>query len=97
MVILVGVWAGPTATLAQVGVFSLAMAAFFLVSEKPPWRFNWPLIMPVAAIAGIPLTIGFVGLDGLLGRTSQVNGLCLAADGKAMDLQMLRMVFARNA
>ena len=29
--------------------------------------------------------------DGLLGRTSQINGLCLAADGKALDLQILKM------
>ncbi len=29
--------------------------------------------------------------DGLIGRVSQVNGLCLAADGKSLDLQILRM------
>lgn len=29
--------------------------------------------------------------DGLVGRTSQVNGLCLASQGKAFDLAILRM------
>ncbi len=29
--------------------------------------------------------------DGLVGRVSQVNGLCLAAEGKAFDLALLRM------
>ncbi len=31
--------------------------------------------------------------DGLLGRTSQVNGMCLAANGKSLDLAMARMSF----
>jgi hypothetical protein len=31
--------------------------------------------------------------DGLLGRTSQVNGMCLAADAKMLDLAMARMAF----
>ena len=29
--------------------------------------------------------------DGLVGRTSQVNGLCLAAQGKAFDLSLMKM------
>ncbi|MBO52734.1 MAG: hypothetical protein CMJ69_18350 [Planctomycetaceae bacterium] len=29
--------------------------------------------------------------DGLIGRTSQVNGLCLAAQGKAFDLSLMKM------
>ncbi len=36
----------------------------------------------------------FIGddlFDGLVGRTSQVNGLCLAAQGKAFDLSLVRM------
>jgi len=32
--------------------------------------------------------------DGLIGRTSQVNGLCMAADGKALDLASMRMFLA---
>ncbi len=29
--------------------------------------------------------------DGLIGRTSQVNGLCLAADGLSFDMAVMRM------
>lgn len=38
--------------------------------------------------------IGDDEFDGLVGRHSQVNGLCLAAEGKAIDLQMMRMSLA---
>mgnify|MGYP003390147742 CR=1 FL=1 len=31
--------------------------------------------------------------DGLLGRTSQVNGMCMAGQGKMLDLAMARMTF----
>jgi hypothetical protein len=31
--------------------------------------------------------------DGLIGRLSQVNGLCLAAERKAMDVELMRMMF----
>jgi len=67
MVMLVGVWATPMAVVAQVGVFTLAMAAFYFVSESPNRRFSWPIIIPVAALAGMPMTLGFLGLTGLYG------------------------------
>ena len=35
--------------------------------------------------------IGDDEYDGLAGRTSQVNGMCLAAQGKALDMTLLRM------
>lgn len=35
--------------------------------------------------------IGKSEYDGLIGRTSQVSGLCMAASGKGMDLAVLRM------
>ncbi len=35
--------------------------------------------------------------DGLTGRTSQVNGMCLAAEGKAVDLALARMTFELEA
>ena len=38
-----------------------------------------------------PTLIGDDEYDGLVGRTSQVNGMCLAAEGKALELAMLRM------
>ena len=33
-------------------------------------------------------------LDGLVGRTSQVNGLCLAATGRRLDTSIMRMIIA---
>jgi hypothetical protein len=33
-------------------------------------------------------------LDGLIGRTSQVNGLCLAATGRQLDTSIMRMILA---
>ncbi|MCA9214869.1 MAG: zinc-dependent metalloprotease, partial [Planctomycetales bacterium] len=38
-----------------------------------------------------PSMLGDDQFDGLTGRTSQVNGLCLAAEGKAFELAILRM------
>ena len=38
-----------------------------------------------------PQFIGDDEFDGLIGRTSQVNGMCLAAQGKAFDLALMRM------
>lgn len=67
MVALVAVWASPTAAVSQVGVFALSLAALYLTGEKPAWKFNWPIIVPVAAITGMPITIGFLGLSGLYG------------------------------
>jgi hypothetical protein len=32
--------------------------------------------------------------DGLVGRSSQVNGLCLAAEGKAFDMALMAMTFS---
>lgn len=37
-----------------------------------------------------PKMLGDDMFDGLIGRTSQSNGLCMAAKGKALDLAMLR-------
>jgi hypothetical protein len=38
-----------------------------------------------------PTLIGDDEYDGLIGRVSQVNGMCLAARGKAMDMALVRM------
>ena len=35
-------------------------------------------------------------IDGLVGRTSQVNGGCLAAEGRRYDVAMMRMMMALN-
>jgi Met-zincin/Domain of unknown function (DUF5117) len=41
-----------------------------------------------------PRLIGNNPYDGLVGRTSQLNGLCLAADGKSFDVAVMRMHMA---
>jgi hypothetical protein len=41
-----------------------------------------------------PALIGDDEYDGLIGRTSQVNGLCTLAQGKAFDVAMFRMYMA---
>lgn len=52
-----------------------------------------------APFAGHPLSMnrttlfGDDPMDGLLGRTSQVNGMCMAAQAKMLDLAMARMTF----
>jgi hypothetical protein len=46
---------------------------------------------PIAA--GNRTLMGSNEYDGLIGRVSQVNGLCLAAEGKAMDVELMRMMF----
>ena len=38
--------------------------------------------------------IGDDSMDGLAGRTSQINGLCLAAHGKQLDIAMARIALA---
>ncbi len=35
-------------------------------------------------------------LDGLFGRTSQVNGLCMAAEGRGMDVAMMRLFMSMD-
>ena len=41
-----------------------------------------------------PTRIGNNPYDGLIGRTTQMNGLCLAADGLSFDLAVMRMHMA---
>ncbi|MCA9085803.1 MAG: zinc-dependent metalloprotease [Planctomycetaceae bacterium] len=38
--------------------------------------------------------IGDDEYDGLIGRTSQINGMCLAAEGMSMDLAVMKMAMA---
>lgn len=52
---------------------------------------------PMAGHAMGKVDSTFIGddqYDGLIGRTSQVNGLCLASEGMAFDLAMTRMTVA---
>lgn len=41
-----------------------------------------------------PTLLGDDEFDGLLGRTSQVNGSCLASEGKAFDMALMAMTFS---
>lgn len=43
---------------------------------------------------GAPRTIGRNEYDGLMGRNSQVNGMCMAADGLSFDLALMQMTLA---
>ncbi len=46
----------------------------------------------IAALAPATRLLGDDPLDGLVGRTSQVNGMCLAAAGRQIDTAVMRMV-----
>jgi hypothetical protein len=47
---------------------------------------------PMASVEATTLA-GNNDFDGLVGRTSQFNGLCRAAEGKSLDLAAMRMAF----
>lgn len=46
-----------------------------------------------AVAAADPTMLGDDEYDGLTGRVSQLNGLCMASNGKAMDLAVARMMW----
>ena len=46
---------------------------------------------PIAS--GDPMLMGDEEYDGLTGRVSQLNGMCMASSGKAMDLAVARMTW----
>jgi len=47
-----------------------------------------------AAGSADPQLIGDDEYDGLIGRTSQINGMCMAAEGMSFDLALMRMSLA---
>jgi hypothetical protein len=52
---------------------------------------------PSFEMGGTALSTQMIGdepFDGLLGRTSQINGFCGAADGKSMDIAFMKMALA---
>ncbi|GIW96908.1 MAG: hypothetical protein KatS3mg111_0241 [Pirellulaceae bacterium] len=57
-------------------------------------RLRRDLLQPEYGLAGLPQTqlLGDDPLDGLVGRTSQVSGMCLAAAGRQLDTAVMRMV-----
>ncbi len=55
------------------------------------------LTQPHAGVAAAQLKTTLLGddpLDGLVGRTSQVNGMCMAATGRRIDTSVMRMILA---
>lgn len=53
-----------------------------------------------AGVANIDWSTKLMGnhpMDGLVGRTSQVNGMCLAATGRQLDTAVMRMIIAMGA
>ncbi len=64
---LLGVWTSAGVVVAGIQVLVLAIGGLFLVAELTPPKLNWFPILPVAALAGLPLTSGFVGLVQLYG------------------------------
>lgn len=60
-------------------------------------RIRADLTKPHAGAAEAQLQTGLLGddlMDGLVGRTSQVNGMCMAATGRRIDTSVMRMVLA---
>ena len=56
-------------------------------------RMNEPYAGELNSRWRTPL-LGDDPLDGLIGRTSQVNGLCMAADGRQLDMATMRLYMA---
>ena len=69
LIILAGLWAGPTAVLALTQVLILTAGILTLAARQPLDRRHWWRIvapaLALAAFAGLPLTAGFVGLSAL--------------------------------
>lgn len=60
-----------------------------LVAQSPQPYGGHPLGQDERSIL-----MGSKEYDGLIGRSSQVNGYCLAAEGKAFDMALMAMTFA---
>jgi hypothetical protein len=65
MIILIGSWVGSTAVVGQSKLFVLALGGLFIAGESPRQPYNWNGLVPLAALAGLPLTAGFVSLASL--------------------------------
>lgn len=65
MVILIGSWVGSAAVIGQSRVIILALGSLFIAAEIPRQPYRWNMLVPLAALAGVPLTAGFVSLAAL--------------------------------
>lgn len=65
LIILIGSWIGSAAVIAQSKLFVLALGSLFIAGDLPRQPYNWNGMVPLAALAGLPLTAGFVSLASL--------------------------------
>ena len=76
LILLVGAWAGHEAIVAATAVLVMAVGGLRLAGDSLQGRMAWLRAPAVAAIAGIPLTAGFIGLATLYSSWS-ASGLYL--------------------
>ena len=60
-------------------------------------QIQWESHQPFAGHPAGSVDLQFIGddeYDGLIGRTSQVNGMCMAAEGMSFDLALMQMTLA---
>ncbi|HSG16785.1 MAG TPA: hypothetical protein VLE70_10760 [Anaerolineae bacterium] len=62
IVVLAGAWAGTAGALSATRVLLLAISALFLAARWAPRKLPWPAIVPLMALAGLPLTAGYASL-----------------------------------
>lgn len=66
LLVIVGGWSDSYSVVASYRVLILAVGSLYLMNGLPKQRFPWYIVVPIAALAGLPLTAGFSGLAPLL-------------------------------
>jgi hypothetical protein len=77
MLVLIGYWVGASAVVAQTRVLILAIGSLFVANELPKQPYGWNNLIPFAALAGLPLTAGFLSLATLYGTWFTGLGILL--------------------
>jgi len=62
VVVLAAGWVGPHGVLAATRVLLLGIGGLYLAARWAPRKLPWPALVPLLALAGIPLTAGYSGL-----------------------------------
>jgi NADH:ubiquinone oxidoreductase subunit 5 (subunit L)/multisubunit Na+/H+ antiporter MnhA subunit len=62
VVVLSAAWTGTAGTLSAIRVLLLATSGLFLAARWAPRKLPWPAIVPLMALAGLPLTAGYSSL-----------------------------------